>query len=288
METSRCKAFVASVEYGSFSKAAEVLGYTPSGVSQLVNSFEDDIGFPLLTRDKKGVRPTENGLTILAAVREFLSQEDHIYQLASEIKGLITGTITIGTYSSIAIHWLPWLIKHFQLNYPNIKIQMMEGIRQEVTKWLDNRELDIAFISYIVPMEYKWISLVDDQMMAILPSNHPMAHFKSYPIEMCTQENFIMPGLGKDIDILGMLQNYGLTPKITLSTVENFAAIAMIEQGLGMSIMNELTTKNWQADVVKLPLDPPQAVSLGIAVHSLKTVSPAAKRFIDYCIAAFV
>jgi DNA-binding transcriptional LysR family regulator len=246
------------------------------------------MGFPLLIRDNKGVRPTDNGLTILASVREFLSQEEHIYQLASEIKELITGTIKIGTYSSIAIHWLPWLIKHFQLNYPNIKIQMVEGIRQEVTQWLDNREIDIAFISYIVPMEYKWICLVDDQMIAVLPSNHPMSHLKSYPIEMCNQENFIMPGLGKDIDILQLLQNHGLTPKITLSTVENFAAISMIEQGLGMSIMSELTTKNWQADVVKLPLEPIQSVSLGIAFHSIKTISPAAKRFIDYCRAAFL
>lgn len=288
MESSRCKAFMASVEYGSFSKAAEVLGYTPSGVSQLVNAFEDDMGFPLLVRDKRGVRLTDDGRTILEAVREFLAQEEYIYELASEIKGVITGKITIGTYSSIAIHWLPWLIKHFQLHYPDIKIHLVEGMRQEITQWIDNREIDMAFMSYMVPMKYKWISLVDDSMMAVLPSNHPMAHSKSYPIEMCQQENFIMPGLGKDIDIVEMLEIHGLTPKIALSTVENFAAIAMVEQGLGMSIMSELATKNWQADVVKLPLEPPQVVSLGIAIDSLKTVSPAAKRFIDYCIAAFV
>ncbi len=288
MESSRCKAFLASVEYGSFSKAAEVLGYTPSGISQLVNAFEADMGFPLLLRDKKGVRPTDNGIRILAAVREFLIQEEHIYQLASEINGLNTGKITIGAYSSIATHWLPEIIKYFKINYPNITIHIMEGIRQEITKWLDDREIDIAFLSYRVPMEYEWIPLADDPMIAVLPPEHPMANQKTYPLEKCQEEKFIMPGLGKDVDVIETLQINGLTPTISFSTLENFAAIAMIEQGLGMSIMNELITKNWQADVVKLPVAPPQTISLGIAVHSLKTIPPAAKRFVDYCVAAFV
>ena len=287
METSRCKAFMASVKYGSFSKAAEILGYTPSGVSQLVNAFEDDMGFPLLIRDNKGVRPTEDGQTILNAVREFLIQEENLYELASEIKGIITGKIRIGTYSSIAIHWLPWLIKHFQLNYPDIKIHLMEGMHQEITQWLDDGDIDMAFISYKFPMKYKWISLVNDPMIAVLPLNHPMANLKAYPLKACQQESFIMPGLGKDIDVVEMLQNHGLTPKISLSTVGNLATIAMVEQGLGMSIMNQLTTRNWKADVVKLPIDPPQSVSLGIAIPSLRTISPATKRFIDYCIPAF-
>lgn len=55
METSRCKAFTAAAETGSFSKAAELLSYTPSGVSQLVTALEADLGFALLRRTNKGV-----------------------------------------------------------------------------------------------------------------------------------------------------------------------------------------------------------------------------------------
>lgn len=89
-----------------------------------------------------------------------------------------------------------------------------------------------------------------------------------------------MPALGRDDDVLSMLYENGLKPSIQFSTVENFAAIAMIEQGLGMSIMNELITQNWQADVRKLPLDPPQQITLGIALPSFANASPAAKRFV--------
>ena len=79
MESARCKAFVTAAETGSFSKAGEVLGYTPSGVSQLVTSLERELGLPLLGRNRKGVTLTENGRRLLPAVREFLQQENRIY-----------------------------------------------------------------------------------------------------------------------------------------------------------------------------------------------------------------
>ena len=136
MESARCKAFVTAAETGSFSKAGEVLGYTPSGVSQLVTSLERELGLPLLGRNRKGVTLTENGRRLLPAVREFLQQENRIYQLAGEMSGLLVGSVTIATYSSVATHWLPQVIRRFRARYPHIQIKLMEGIRQEIIQWL--------------------------------------------------------------------------------------------------------------------------------------------------------
>jgi len=91
-----------------------------------------------------------------------------------------------------------------------------------------------------------------------------------------------MPALGRDDDVIALFERNNLTPRIRFSTLENFAAMAMIEQGLGMSIMNELITRNWQCNVVKLPLDPPQQITLGMALPPLKNASPAVKRFVGY------
>ncbi len=282
MDITKCKVFITSVELGSFSKAATVLGYTISGVSQLVNSFEKEMGFPLLTRDKKGVKPTDNALKIIPVLRDILLQEERLYQINAEIKGLATGSVTIGAYSSIATHWLPAVIKGFQEAYPQIEIRLMEGIRQEVESWLSDKRTDIAFFSYQEPMPYEWIPLAADPMLAVLPQTHPLADEAVYPLQNCQDERFIMPALGRDDDVAELLSRNKLTPKICFSTLENFAALAMIEQGMGMSIMNELITKKWQSNVVKLPLDPPQQIMLGIALPSLKTASPAVKRFVDY------
>ncbi len=284
METARCKAFLAAVETGSFSKAAGVLNYTPSGVSQLVSALEKDIGFPLLTRNKKGVAVTENGKKMIPAIRNFILQEERIYQISSEINGLVSGEVTIAAYSSIAAHWLAGVIKDFQEDYPQVNIRLREGIRQEVIKWIDEKAADAGFLSYKEDMEYHWIPLAKDEMVAVFPKNHKCAFRESYDIMDCENEDFIMPALGHDDDVTELFNKYKLNPNIKFSTLENFAAMSMIEKGLGMSIMNELIMRNWQCDVVKLPLNPPQHIVLGIALPSWQNASPAAKRFIKYSV----
>ena len=94
-----------------------------------------------------------------------------------------------------------------------------------------------------------------------------------------------MPAKGRDVDIVEMLKRAGIELQIKVSTLENLSALAMIEQGLGMSVMNDIITQRWECDVVKLPLDPPQEVTLGVAVPDLAHLAPAAKRFLDYAVA---
>ncbi|MFQ9411452.1 MAG: LysR family transcriptional regulator [Evtepia gabavorous] len=185
MESARCKAFVTAAETGSFSKAGEVLGYTPSGVSQLVTSLERELGLPLLGRNRKGVTLTENGRRLLPAVREFLQQENRIYQLAGEMSGLLVGNVTIATYSSVATHWLPQVIRRFRARYPHIQIKLMEGIRQEIIQWLEDKAADLAFFSHKAPMPYDWIPLAEDRMVAVLPPGHPLADRGPIPGPVC-------------------------------------------------------------------------------------------------------
>ena len=71
MESARCKAFIESVERGSFRAAAEALGYTPSAVSQLVAALEKDLGLMLLVRSKKGVKVTSEGAKLAPIVRTY-------------------------------------------------------------------------------------------------------------------------------------------------------------------------------------------------------------------------
>jgi DNA-binding transcriptional LysR family regulator len=282
MESARCRAFVAAAETGSFTRAAEALGYTPSGVSQLVNALEGELGVTLLSRGRKGVSVTPDGGRMLPAVREYLAKEEAIYQLAAGIKGLEVGSVTIAAYSSIAAHWLPQVISDFGREYPGIKISLAEGIRQEVVQRLEDRTAELGFMSYEEPMPYDWIPLAEDRMLAVLPKSHPLAGAESYPLSRCAEEDFIMPAQGRDSDVLAVLAKNGLTPKIKFSTIENFAAMAMIEKGLGMSIMNELITRGWSCDAVMLPLTPPESITLGMALPSLSGASPAVKRFVKF------
>ena len=284
METARCRAFLAAAETGSFSKAAEALSYTPSGVNQLVTALEKELGFPVFRRNTKGVTLTENGELLLPTVREFLRQEDRIFELAAEMNGLLIGSVTIASYSSIATHWLPAVIRAFQQDYPQIRIKLMEGIWPEVSKWLDDRAADIGFLSYQEGMPYDFIPLAEDPMLALLPKNHPLAEAEVYPLENCKYDRFIMPALGCDDDVTALFDQNDIVPNVQFTTLESFSVMSMVEQGLGMSVMNELITEKRICDVVKLPLDPPSCCTLGVAMNSKADVSPAVKMFLKYAV----
>lgn len=284
MESARCKAFMYAADTGSFTKAAERLNYTPSGVSQLVGALENETGLTLLRRTRKGVTLTPDGEILLPAVREFLEKENRIYELAAEVKGLLVGSVTIAAYSSISTHWLPEVIRDFEQDYPQIEIRLMEGIRQEVTRWLDEKKADIGFLSYQEPMPYEWTPLDYDEMLAVLPKDHLYASKESYPLINCETDSFIMPALGRDDDVVSLFERNGIKLNIHFTTLENFATMAMIEKGLGMSVMNNLITEKWNCDILKIPVDPPSRITLGLAVPSYKQASPAVKRFIKYAV----
>ena len=284
MESARCKAFMYAADTGSFTKAAERLNYTPSGVSQLVGALENETGLTLLRRTRKGVTLTPDGEILLPAVREFLEKENRIYELAAEVKGLLVGSVTIAAYSSISTHWLPEVIRDFEQDYPQIEIRLMEGIRQEVTRWLDEKKADIGFLSYQEPMPYEWTPLDYDEMLAVLPKDHLYASKESYPLINCETDSVIMPALGRDDDVVSLFERNGIKLNIHFTTLENFATMAMIEKGLGMSVMNNLITEKWNCDIVKIPVDPPSRITLGLAVPSYKQASPAVKRFIKYAV----
>lgn len=284
METARCRAFLAAAETGSFSRAAETLRYTPSGVNQLVSALEREIGFSLFSRNTKGVALTANGELLLPVVREFLRQEDRIFELSAEMNGLLIGSVSIAAYSSIATHWLPAVIRAFQRDYPNVRIKLREGIWQEVAQWLDERVADIGFLSYQENMPYEWIPLAEDPMLALLPRDHPLAGADSYPLERCAEDPFIMPALGCDDDVEALFSRSHIKPNIRYTTIESFSAMSMVEQGLGISVMNRLITEKRVCDVVKIPIDPPASITLGAALHSRADTSPAVKMFLRYAV----
>lgn len=284
METARCRAVLAAAETGSFSKAAEVLRYTPSGVNQLVTALENELGFALFRRNTKGVALTENAELLLPTIREFLRQEDRIFELSTEINGLLIGSVTIASYSSIAAHWLPEVIRVFQQDFPHVNIRLMEGIWQEVSGWLDERTADIGFFSYQEGMPYEWIPLAEDPMLALLPPDHPLAGEAAYPLINCQEDPFIMPALGCDDDVEALFRRNGIKPRIHFTTLESFSAMSMVEQGLGICVMNRLITEKYICNVVKLPLDPPAQITMGVALHSKVDVSPAVKMFLKYAV----
>lgn len=282
MDLKKCRILLDAIDCRNLSKVAKDYGYTPSGVWHMIDAIENELGFPLFLRGSGGVTPTDNCLRIAPELRELVKCSARFSRKLEEIRGIESGSVTVGSYPSVSIQWLPHVIKAFRADYPGIRIQIREGIRQELQSWLDDGSVEMCFYTERPGMKGEWIPLADDPIVAVLPKDHPLAHAPSYPLARCAEEDFIMPALGRDEDVAAVLEEAGISPRIVFSTIENFAAISMIECGLGMSIMNELITKCRTLDAAIIPLDPPRAIHFGIAYPSAEKLSPAALEFISY------
>lgn len=104
------------VEFGSFSKAADAMGYSQSAISQMISSLEDEMSIKLVNRFRTGAKLTLEGEELYPLIEKLIYQYYSTQEKVAEIKGLETGTIRIGTLASISAHWLPNLLKSFRNN----------------------------------------------------------------------------------------------------------------------------------------------------------------------------
>ena len=135
------------VELGSFTKAADKLGYTQSAVSQMIASLEEELSIKLLYRSRIGIRLTLEGEELYPFIQRTVLQYQAMQEKADEIKGLETGIIRIGTISSISCHWLPGLIKHFQELYPKVRFVLHQGDYTSIPEWVRTGEVDFGFVN---------------------------------------------------------------------------------------------------------------------------------------------
>lgn len=282
MNIRKLEAFVRAVELGSLSKAAEELGYTQSGISHMMQSMEDEIGFPLMVRTSAGISPNAEGRLLLPTIRDLLSTNDALEQYIAKIKGVETGSIRVASYASMATYWMPGIIRDFQKDYPYVEIQITEAGTDVIQDIMQRREVDLCLYAGGECQEFEWLPLRQDQLMALVPPNHPLAQLSAVPLSAFQQEEFIMPMPGYDIEIRGILNKLEHWPHILFSACSDYTIINMVTHGLGVSILPELLLRNYKNDAVALPLDPPQYRMLGMGVPQIKTAPPATQNFMRY------
>ena len=282
MDIRKYKVFIRAVETGNLTRASEELEYTQSGVSHMMKSLEKEIGFPLLVRRHKGVSPTADGERLLPVLRELLKWNEHLEQITSSIRGMQTGHIRIASFSSIAVQWLPSVIRCFQKNHPHVLIQILEGGIDEIEGWMAEGSVDFSFCSKQLHHPYDWVPLKEDRLLAILPGMDSLEQKRCFPLADFDKQPFIMSSPGFDYDIHHLFQRFGVNPDIRFYSRDDRVIMSMVESDLGYSVLPELVTLGHGRNILTLELDPPSCRSLGIALPSLKEASPAAMRFIEY------
>lgn len=284
MSISKFETLAKVCELGSLTKAAEVLGCTQSAVSHTINSLEEQFGFAILTRSRAGVKLTDDGQRIMPSVRGILNYYEQLNQTVSAIRGLDFGTVRIGAFTSVAVHWLPGVIKEFQQDYPNVDIKLLNGDYHDVEKWLTEGSVDLGFVNLPTSLNCECIALMEDRLLAILPPDHKFASYPKFPLVECETEAFITLLETSNHDANKALSAAGIKPNIKFSTKDDYAIIAMVEQGLGISIMPELLLRGRHDNVAVKELVPPSKRTIGLAIGETSSQSPATRKFADYII----
>lgn len=279
MDTKKLEALAAAVQYGSFTRAAEALGYTQSGMTHMMNSLERDIGFPVLLRGRAGVRLTPAGERIYPLVRQVLSASQALDREITLINSHKEDTIRVAAYSSIAMHWLPEVIQQFRRVHPELTVDIQMGSVEEVYRWVREDRVDMCFASRQEGVSLEWTHLRDDPLLVILPPDYDMQGRESLDVHSLQGMDFLMPSPGFHLDIMHALGD--VKPNIRETHVSDSVIISMVEHGLGASILSELVLKGRRDNVVAVPMDPPAVRELGIAVRSKKELRPMARRFIS-------
>ena len=279
MDTKKLEALVVSVELGSFTRAAEQLGYTQSGLTHMMNSLEKDIGFTVLVRGRSGVQLTPAGQRIFPLVQECLAGSAALEREISLINSHKEDSVRVAAYESIARHWLPEIIQQFRREHPDVTVDIQMGSVDEVYRWVLEDRVDMCFASQQDYNTLDWTPLRDDELLAILPPDYPDGD-NAFPIEFFNGQEFLMPSMGFDKDILRVLNEHGVAPLIRTTQVSDSAVISMVEHGLGVSVLSRLVLRGRQNSVRALPLLPQAFRKLGIAARPRKELRPIVRKFI--------
>ncbi len=275
-------AFIRTVEYGSFTKAAEMLNYSQSGVSRMIHDLEQEWKVVLLERSRAGVRLTSDGMKLLPRAKSLCDEYQKLQMEVDEINGLQSGLIRIGTFSSVATHWLPNIIREFQKDYPNIDYELLLGDYTEIEEWISDGRVDCGFLRLPTHPGFETIFLEQDKLMVILPEDHPLAECERFPVAALCDDPFMLLEKGAKAEVSEIFERCNLTPKIHFTTWDDYAIMSMVESGLGISILPQLILKRIPYHIVAKELDVPAYRNIGLALRDKGTASLAMKRFLEY------
>ena len=282
MNLQKYMALVKTVEYGSFTKAAEMLNYSQSGISRMINDLEKEWKVTLLERGRSGVRPTSDGMKILPYAENVCREYEKLQMQVEELNGLRSGLIRIGAFSSVASQWLPNIIREFQKDYPNIDYELLLGDYSEIEEWILEGRVDCGFLRLPVHAELETIFLEQDRLLVVLPEGHRLAGCDKFPVNALAEEPFMLLEKGERAEVSEIFERCGLTPNVHFTTWDDYAIMAMTESGLGISILPELILKRIPYRIIVKELEIPAYRSIGLALKKKKNASLAVKRFLEY------
>ncbi|KOR79188.1 LysR family transcriptional regulator [Bacillus sp. FJAT-21352] len=282
MNIQKYMAFVKAAEFGSFTKAAEALDYTQSGISRMINDLETEWGVFLFERGRAGISLTSDGLKLLPQLKRICNEHEILMTQIEDLHDMQSGMIRIGTFSSVATHWLPNIVRIFKKDYPKIDFELLLGDYTEIESWILNGRVDFGFVRLPSKTELETTFLEQDRLLVVIPQNHALANCEKFPINELLNSPFMLLEKGAKAEISEIFEKHHISPQVNFTTWDDYAIMSMVENGLGISILPELILQRIPHKIIAKELEVPAFRTIGIAMREQKSLSLASKRFLEY------
>lgn len=281
MDTNKIKALKMSIESGSLLKASEILGYTSSGLTHMMNSLEEEFQMTLLKRSSSGVKPTPECIRILPYLNKIIEVESELSNEITLIRQQKTKIIRLAMFSSMSRNVAPQIIKSYSTKHSDVSFQVLVGGKEEIRHWLINDDADAAICSEILGDKFSFYPFKRDEYFVVVPSDSMLANKTSLSYSEIKDQNFIVSTYGTDYNFLKDMMQLGLVPKKKEMPIDDPAIIAMVSCGLGISILSKLMIEGYDIDVDIIPLNPKIERLLGICVYGKEKLDPYIKDMIN-------
>ncbi len=211
-----------------------------------------------------------------------MSEYRKVQEQASSLSGVAKGLIRIGTFSSVAEHWIPSIIQSFQRDYPGIRYELLLGNYGEIEQWIFEGRVDCGFLRLPTKAEYETISLGMDEYVAVLPVDHPLTKKDVLNPHDLDDQPFMLLEHGGKTEVSELLEEHQVKPDIRFTTWDDYAILSMVESGLGIGVLPRLILRRIPYKVEIRGLFEPFYREIGLAMKDGGTTSAAVHRFVQY------
>lgn len=282
MTLSQLQIFSLVAELRGFTSAASRLGISQSAVSHALKALEQELGVELIRRHQSLVELTDIGQQLLLRARAILGLAATMEQEAADARGMKRGTLRIGSFGpTSSMKLLPAILQRFRQAHPGIEVHIDEGPDRQVLQWLEERRIDIGFV--VLPQErFDCIALVEDQMVALVPSQHALADQDSVSLAELCNDPFILTEAGSAELVSRLFLAARLSPNIRYRSSQLLSTLESVARGDGLTLLAQLSLPEPGDPRYRVKaLAPAARRQVGLAVLDRRQSSPATLAFIE-------
>jgi DNA-binding transcriptional LysR family regulator len=290
MELRQLEYFIAVAEEANFTRAAERVHISQSGVSAQIRQLEHELGATLINRSGRTSTLTTAGAAALVHARDALAGVDAVRKAVDEVTGLIRGRLTVGMITGCTITPLFDALAAFHLTHPGVEINLYEDNSDRLIEGVRTGATDLALIGAAgaPPIGIDALPIISERLVAAVPIDHPLASRRrvtladlaAFPI-VCLPE-----GTGIRTVFDQACENAGQHPDIALQASTPGAVADLAIRGLGVAILSESMASNHNDQLRALAVDDIQTPAV-LALIWTRTPNPALRELIQHSRNAF-